>query len=486
MKTTRGTNRAAFVGPRRGGGVGVAAAVAAMLAAPWGSPGHLGAQTADTTVLTLDRALQIAGASNPAYRQAENATDLNAVQMRAAWFDRILPQASFTLFNTAFYGNNRSRATDNFGNPIARDPVWVYYSSTQQGLSLGWQIQGASLLQERRTQSLVNEDRNVAADAARLTMSVGVRRKYMDALEQRDLLRAEEALGEARKVDLDVAQRLFSLAMKTRVDVLNADLGIQQQQLAMQQQRAAYEKAKLALRTMLGDDALDALELGDEPLPIFDPSGLDADALVRTALDVNPELRRTEVGVRRADVAVKRAQSAWWPTLALNLDVARRAQSIPSVTTTTNALFDVTWNEPWDQQFYVQLSFPMFNNFFQNRADQVQASIERDNQREQERAKRLELQETVRGALLELSNQWESLQLTQRSVDIAGEALRLAREEYRIGTRTFEDLRQAIDQEADTRRQIIEARYRFVDALLDLEEAVGTAVEPPAGAGAAE
>jgi outer membrane protein TolC len=439
------------------------------------------AQSADTTTITLDRALQIAGESNPAYRQAANETDLNAVQMRAAWFDRILPQAQFTLFSTAFYGNNRSRALDLYGNPISRDPVWTYYSSTQQGLRLTWQIQGTSLLQERRTQVLANEDRDVAAEAARLTMSVGVRRGYMDALEQRDLLRAEESLDQARQVDLDLAERLFSLAMKTRVDVLNAELGIRQQELATQRQRAAYERAKLSLRTLLGDEALDALELADEPLPIFDPSGLDADALVHTALDVNPEVARADLGVRRAEVSVARARSTWWPTLSLALDVSRYAQSVPNVTRNTNALFDVSYDEPWDQQFSVVLSFPMFNNFFQNRADQVEAAIERDNQREAERAKRLDIQETVRGSLLELSNQWESLQLAQRSADIAGEALRLAREEYRIGTRTFEDLRQAIDQEADTRRQVIEARYSFVDALLDLEAAVGTEVSPPPG-----
>lgn len=461
---------------------GLCAAAVALVS--WATP--LTAQTADTTTLTLDRALQIAGASNPTYRQAENSTDLNGVQMRAAWFDRILPQAQLTLFSTAFYGNNRSRTLDLYGNPISRDPVWTYYSSTQQGLRLSWQIQGASLFNMRRSQLLMNEERDVAADAARLTMTVGVRRRYMDALEQRDLMRAEEALGEARQVDLDLAQRLFSLAMKTRVDVLNAELGIRQQELATQRQRAAYEKAKLALRTMLGDDALGALELAEEPLPIFDPSGLDADALVRTALDVNPELRRTEVGVRRADVGVARARSTWWPTLSLNLDVSRAAQSDPRATSNTAALFDVSYDEPWDQQFSVVLSFPMFNNFFQNRADQVEAGIERDNQHEAERAERLEIEETVRGALLELTNQWESLDIAQRSADIAGEALRLAREEYRIGTRTFEDLRQAIDNEADTRRQVIEARYSFVDALLDLEEAVGTEVGPAAGAGGAE
>jgi outer membrane protein len=437
-----------------------------------------GAQTRDTTHLTLDRALEIAATRNPAYRQAENNTDLNGVEARAAWFDRILPQADLTLFNTAFFGNNRSRATDNFGNPIERDPVWVYYSSTRQGLRLNWNIQGASLLHERRAQLLTNEDRDVAAAAARLTMSVDVRRRYMDALEQRDLLRAEESLGDARKVDLEVANRLFSLAMKTRVDVLNAELGIQQQALAIQRQRAAFEKAKLALRTVLGDDGLGDLALEGSLLPIFNPSAMDAGALVRTALEANPDVLRAQVGVRQTDVGVQRARSAWWPTLSLSLDVARNAQSNPVTTQSTSALFDASWDEPLDSQFYVQLSFPMFNNFFQNRAEQVRASIDRANQREQERAKRLEVEETVRGALLGLQSQYESLQLAERSAEIAAEALRLAREEYRIGTRTFEDMGQAIDKEAETRRQVIEARYAFVDALLDLESVVGRDVTP--------
>ena len=82
----------------------------------------------------------------------------------------------------------------------------------------------------------------------------------------------------------------------------------------------------------------------------------------------------------------------------------------------------------------------------------------------------------IRGSLLELGNQWASAQLSERSREIAQEALALAREEYRLGTRSFEELRAAFQQEADTRRQVITARHAFVDALLTLEEAVGASV----------
>ena len=136
-----------------------------------------------------------------------------------------------------------------------------------------------------------------------------------------------------------------------------------------------------------------------------------------------------------------------------------------------------------DSRWGITLSFPMFNNYFQNRSQQAQARVALQNRREDERQARLDLEQKVRGALLELNNQYQTLQTNQQAEHIAQEALRLAREEYRIGTRTFTELRADVNNEADARRQLITARYAFVDALVTLEEAVGTAVAPPAGAG---
>lgn len=437
----------------------------------------LGAQTAsaqrpDTLTLSLDGALDIALGSNPAYRQAVNTAQLNGTEMRTTWFDRVLPRAQVNLFSTRFTGNLTRRAFDNFGNPIENpDSDWTYFSQTNQSLDLTWSFQGASIFNALDRQRLTNLDRDVSQVRARTGMEVAVRRDYWDALEQWELLRAEEQLVEARRTDQQVAERLFGLAMKSRVDVLNAELGVEQQALSLRRQQAAFERAKLALRSRLGDDDLAPFRLVEAPLPIFDPGSLDADALVARARDVNPELRQAEVAVNAARLGIKESKRAWWPTLLLNFNLTRRPQGNRG-----EALFDVSWDESLDQGFYVGLQVPMFNDFFRNQQAIHQSSVELANRREGEREILLRVEETVRGALLELSSQWESLRLAERSAEIAGEALRLAREEYRIGTRTFEDLRQAIDSEAGIRRQVIQARYAFVDALLSLEEAVGAPV----------
>ncbi len=459
----------------RRGWVVVALALGAALTLPTGSR----AQQPDTLTLTLERALDVALGSNPAYRQAVNRSRLNGTEWRTAWFEQVLPRAQLNLFSTQFTGNLTRRAVDNFGNPIERPETdWNYFSQTNQALDLTWSIQGASIFNALDRQRLVNQDRDVAERRALLGMEVAVRRAFWDALEQAELRRAEEELVEARRTDREVAERLFGLAMRTRVDVLNAELAVEQQQRALRQQEAAYEKATLALRTRMGDEDLPPFRLAGTPLPVFDPSSLNTEALVDAALDVNPELRQAQVAVRSADVGLKESKRAWWPTLLLNFNLARRAQMSRG-----DALFDLSWDEALDQRFYVGLQVPMFNDFFQNQQGIARSSVELSNRTEAERETRLRVKETVRGALLELESLWEGLRLAQRSEEIAQEALLLSQEEYRIGTRTFGELRQAVDAEAETRRQVIRARYAFVDALLSLEEAVGAPVEALAAMG---
>jgi outer membrane protein len=450
-----------------------------LLAAAGAWPARTAAQQADTLTLTLEHALDVALGTNPAYRQAVNRAQLNGTETRTTWFDQVLPRAQLNLFSTQFTGNLTRRAVDNFGNPIERPQTdWNYFSQTNQALDLTWSIQGASIFNALDRQRLVNQDRDVAERRALLGMEVAVRRAFWDALEQAELRRAEEELVGARRTDQEVVERLFALAMRTRVDVLNAELAVEQQQRALRQQEAAYEKANLALRTRMGDEELPPFRVADTPLPNFDPASLDAEALVASALDVNPELRQAEVAVRSANVGLRESKRAWWPTLLLNFNLARRA-----FTPQGDALFDFSWNEDLDQRFYVGLQVPMFNDFFQNQQGIAQSSVELSNRREAERETRLRVEEIVRGALLELESQWESLRLAERSGEIAQEALSLSQEEYRIGTRTFGELRQAVDAEAETRRQVIRARYSFVDALLSLEEAVGAPVTPLAAAG---
>jgi outer membrane protein len=210
------------------------------------------------------------------------------------------------------------------------------------------------------------------------------------------------------------------------------------------------------------------VEVVETALPIFDPSGFDANALISRALEVSPVIQQSEVALETARLGLSERKSEWWPQISAGFDVYKQAFASEG-----DAIFDPSITGSLESQFFLQFSIPVLGGVFRQGMEQQRASVEVANRREEDRAARLDLEETIRGALLELENQWATFRLAERSNEIAGEALRLAREEYRLGTRSFEDLRSGFEQEAETRRQVITARHGFFDAFLALEQAVG-------------
>ncbi len=429
----------------------------------------------DTLTLMLDEAYRVATLSNPAYRQTVHALTLNGPETRETLFDQILPSVSVTPLTTNYNGQLTQQTLDFFGNPIENpESSFVYNSSTQQSVSFNWSIQGNNLVNYRKRQRLTNRDRELAGERALAELRANVRRQYFAALMQQELLEAENELLETRRVDLQIADQLFRLAERTRVDVLNAELGIEQQGLAINRQERVRQRALLALRTTLGDAELPPIRLQAEVQPVFDPSDIEVDRLVVRAMEANPQVRQGDAAVRSAAHGVKEERTTWWPRLNAAFLLGRVAQTRGSA-----ALFDLKPENDTRSSISFTLSLPFFGDFFQNKANIARAVVGLDNADEELRSTRLAVSEQVRSASFDLGNEYESYRLAQRSLEIAQEALRLAREEYRIGTRTFEQFRESIDSEADTRRQVIEARYGFVDALVTLEEAAGVSIEAP-------
>jgi len=207
----------------------------------------------DTLHLSLEDAVTAALSNNPTYRQSQNDMRLNSVQTTSLWMSQLLPRLDFSLLSTNFYGNLQRIATDNFGDPIARpDAGWSFFSGTSQSLNISWSTSGLSVLHEYRNQQLSNRSRTMAFQCAEDDLRISIERLYLDALRQRTAAEYEEELVESREFDLDVVNRLFALALRSRVDVLQAELALEQQRAAERRSQGAYDQALLQLRAAIG------------------------------------------------------------------------------------------------------------------------------------------------------------------------------------------------------------------------------------------
>ena len=439
----------------------------------FGRHGTVGAQQPDTLVVTLNQAQEIARRNNPAYRRAAGQLELNGPETWAAWASGVLPRLSLTLLNTSYGGNLTRRNIDFFGNPIENPEAdFIYTSRTSQGIGMNWQFDGQSPLNRLKRIGAENRGRELGEEVAGEALRLDVRRGFFDALEQEEMLAAEAAVAEATRSDLEAAERLFELALRTRVDVLQAELQIEQQQLALRRQQGLRDQARLALSALLGETNLPPVRPAVTPVPLFDPAELDELALVGRSTAASSVVKLAQAGLRVAEIDLDDRRGTYWPRVSASFNVGRLVQA-PN----TKSLFRFGgFDDELYSSFSLGLSLPFFNDVFGNRVAVSRAEVDREGRRDDLRQARIEAERSTRSALLTLRDRWDEVLIAERSLAIATEALELAREEYRLGVRTFEQLQQSVLSEASTRRQLIQVRYGFVDVLVDLEAAVGVPV----------
>ncbi len=418
-------------------------------------------------VLSLEEALELARQNNPLLRQAINELELTPAGMRAAW-GAFLPSLSLD-YGTSMTLNRRLQAEDFFGNPIANPNVeWATTSSSNQSLSVNVDLfEGGSRFHQRGAERARGVARERRVEAELTDTFARVSNSFYETLRQSDLLELELAILEGKRLDFESTRRLFELAVSTQVDVLAAELEVQQQERAVREAENEHAKALLTLRAEIAAPAMGEFTTRGTASEPFGPEALDEAALITRALELSPRLRQRQAEVDAGRATLSSQRSTRWPTVRLGTSFYQSAHGQEFA-----AAFDPFSQNSRYAQARLNLSIPVFTGFSTER-NIVEAQVQLANAEEQMRQNRMEIERDVRSRLIDLRGAWDSYRLAERWSEIAEERLRLAREGYRLTTVSFPDLQLAIEGAANERRTAINARYDFGAARIALEQVVG-------------
>lgn len=428
-------------------------------------PGGLTAQ--EPPLLTLEEALARAEAHNPSFRSTRHQLRLSGMERELA-VGQFLPTLNFST-STGVSLNRQLVSTDVFGLPVA-NPIteWRTSSSTSQSLSgrislWDWGARFRGLA----TQKARARAREAAVTAASRTLRATVVRRYRAAQYQLALQAVEANLLQARLVDLETTRRRFELAGAGRVEVLIAELQVREQESRIEEVKGQLETALLALRTAIGDETLLAFRVSEALPQPFDPGFLDEGDLVRRALASSPALLEQESAVNVARAEAANARASRWPPLALGFS-ANQSSFGDQLT----SVLDLYPDRSRAGGVSFGITVPLFPRL-DTKASIVQAEVQLANAQERLREARLRVEEEVRSRFIALQTARRSYLLAVQSRSIAQERLTLAREQYRLGTRTFTELQQDIEAAARAERQVIHQLFALEQALTNLEEVVG-------------
>lgn len=420
----------------------------------------------EVTVLTLQEALRRAAEHNPRYRQEVNRMDLAEPQRREA-LGRFLPDLTFS-YGTGHSFSRQTSAFDIFGNPLPNPEVrTVTRSSSSQNASMGIQLFGGGgrFHQLGQTRAQARVDR-LSANRELNTILAEVQRQYLVAQRQKAGLEVEMELLAARERDVELSTSLFELASIGRSDLLATELDLEAQRLSVNTARANFQKGLLALRLAIGDTALESFDVEQRQPEPFDPASLDLNGLVTLALRESPRVGAADAALAVSRAALNSQRAERWPTLSLSGDIGGSA-----VGNERTAMFDFI-PDGGSGGLRLSVSIPVFSRFTTSRAIAA-ADVDLRNANEALRQTELELEEQIRSRYVDLETAWASLTERTRRLEIATERLGIVEEEYRLATKSIEDLRAAIREEASALRDALDQRFEFAGALLGLYEAAG-------------
>lgn len=423
-------------------------------------------QSTDGTVqpeqaLTLDAAISLASANEPAFAAAQaelKASKLERTNARVA----MLPTA--TYHNQAIYTQPNGATTVHPGQStetpspifIASNAVREYASQGVFNETLGFAQAGAIRLAD--------------ANAARAKAELEIARRglvstvaalyFTSEASAEKVTVAEKALVETERF-LDITEKREAARESAHADVLKAQLQEQQRQRDVADARLAAEKARLELAVLLYPDPNTSFKLAPDAAPALLPDRPDIETLAR---ENNPELRSALALLQVSQAETYSAKAALLPDLGLNftygIDATNFAVNGP----------DGTRNLGYSMS--AQLDIPVWDWLTTER--HIKQSRLREN------ASRVALSATQRRLIANLSEFYAEADEANKLMSSYDTSVVTARESLRLTTLRYVDGESSVLEVVDAQSSLtaaengqIDGRVRYKLALANLQTLTG-------------
>jgi outer membrane protein TolC len=194
------------------------------------------------------------------------------------------------------------------------------------------------------------------------------------------------------------------------------------------------------------------------------------DAVVTQALEQSPSIRQrvATVAARRKSAAA--AKGSWLPTVSTTFGWSRSTGEQG-----WGAIGELNPDRSRGYNLNFSFSFPVFDRFQRNVTISA-ANVAREDAEQDLRAARLDVEARVRSGLLDLQRAYQDFQLAQQLAQITQQQAELAEERFRLGALDFLNYQRIVDQNAQSQRDAVLARFVFNTARVTLEQTLGAPI----------
>lgn len=410
--------------------------------------------------LTLDKSIDLALSQNPFYLASQERMDAAQAKVREAasqFFPSLNAQGLQNLDEKVFVLEFPSMIPGGRPQRVAIDFTRDYQLTLAFSVPL---YTGGRLSAGYRSAKL---NYMSSQESARLTTQetvFNVKRGFYNCLLAEQLVQVtEEALELAEKL-LQNVRNMYEVGMASRLDLLRAEVRVANLKPPVIQARNNLALAELSLKTFLGLDVDQPVEIvGDMT---YSPVEIDLEESIARSLANRPEVNQILYQKQMAGEMIKIAKADYLPTIAISGNYNTWADQFKFGKNTWQSFY----------AFNLVLNIPIFNGL-QTPAKVAQSKALIRELEHTEKGLINNIKFEVQSAYLNLNQAKESLLSQEKNVDAAQESVRVAELNYAEGLITITDVGAAQVALSEARINYLRAIYDYVISLAQLEKAMG-------------
>ena len=406
---------------------------------------------------STDYRIKIALENNFEIRIAKNNSKINETNVTIGNAG-MLPTATASVVDNNSIQNSSQTRQD--GTSVSLDNA--KNNSLNYGVSIGWTVFDGMKMFARLDQLKELQKLGDAELKRTILIKIGqVNMAYFDLVQQQQQLTALDTTIVISNQRLTLAKNRFSIGKASKLEVLNAQVDLNSDQVALLRQKESYANAKILLNQYLARDPKIEFKVVDN---VTVDNQLEFANLLDLAQKQNPALEAQIINKRIAELQLKQVRADRYPTLTLNSGY-NFAESQSSLGFTSQAS-----SKGLNYGFTASLN--LFDGFNQHRNEKI-AKLDIENTKIAIEQQNLILSTQLSTAFQTYLTNLELIGLEENNEEIARQNLNITLDKFNIGTITTLEFRTAQLNYVNAKVRYSNAQYQAKLSEIALKELAG-------------
>lgn len=415
------------------------------------------AKSSAQEILTIEDAMKIALENNFEIKIAKNNSTISETNVTVGNAG-LLPTATANIVDNNSVTNSTQVRQDGTSTTLNN----AKNNSLTYGVSLGWTVFDGMRMFARYDQLKELQKLGDAELKRTVLMKIGqVNSAYYDLVQQQHQLSALDTTIVISKQRVQLAQNRFTIGKASKLEVLNAQVDLNTDQVALLRQKESYKNAKILLNQYLARDpqidfAVTDLVTVDNKLVLIN--------LMDLAKKQNPALEAQVINKRIAELQLKQVKASRYPTVNLTsgYNFSESQSSLGFTSENSSKGFNYGFNA----------SLNIFDGLNQHRNEKV-AKLQIENSQIAIEQQSMILNTQLSTAFQTYLTNLELIDLEEDNQAIAKQNLDITLDKFRIGTITTLDFRTAQLNYVNAKVRYSNAQYEAKLSEIALKELAG-------------